>query len=403
MTSSNTEPVSAVVDESLAPPATAPDRPLTRLSVMSWAHFLNDGVSNYLPGILPALLVELRLPVAMAGTIMAALLIGQALQPVYGWFADRIGGRGFVLLGVGGTAVGGALIGLAPNAWVLVGLLGWIGLTNSMFHPQALAAVRRLGAEREGLFMSAFLVGGEFGRGIWPVVGSLVAVKFGLHALWVLAVPALVTLPLIHYWAPVQPRRPRHLPAVDWRRHLPGLSKLVAYSSLRAVLIFSLVTFVPLVWHGRGGSLVSGASLIATLLVAGIVGNVGGGHLADRIGRHRVLLGASALFTLALAVFLVTTGAALWFTLALLGVAVFATLPVTILIGQDLLPEDRSLGSGLALGLSNGIGAVVLILLGALADQWGTVNVLWLNVGLGVIATALAVVLPTGESQQSPR
>ena len=28
-----------------------------KLSVLSWAHFLNDGAANYLPGILPAILM----------------------------------------------------------------------------------------------------------------------------------------------------------------------------------------------------------------------------------------------------------------------------------------------------------------------------------------------------------
>lgn len=378
---------------------TAVNRPYVRVAVMSWAHFLNDGVANYLPGILPVLLTQLKLPVAMAGTIMAALLFGQVLQPVYGWLADRLGGRGFVLLGVTGTAAGGAMVGLASNFWGLIGVLVWIGVTNSMFHPQSLAAVRRVSSERKGLFMSAFLVGGEFGRGIWPVLGSLVVVDFGLHALWVLALPALVTLPLIRQWVPRQPARPRHLPALNWRHHLPDLSKLVAYSSVRATLIFSLVTFVPLAWHARGGSLVSGASLIATLLITGIIGNVGGGHLADRIGRRPVLLGTTAAFTAGLAVFMVTSGPALWLCLALLGVALFATLPVTILIGQDLLPENRSLGSGLALGFGNGIGAVALILLGILAAHWGADRVLWLDVGIGLVATVLAAVLPTGETR----
>lgn len=39
---------------------------------MSWAHFLNDGAANYLPGVLPAILISLNLSVALAGTIMAA-------------------------------------------------------------------------------------------------------------------------------------------------------------------------------------------------------------------------------------------------------------------------------------------------------------------------------------------
>ena len=38
---------------------------------MSWSHFVNDGAANFLPGVLPAILIGLNLPVALAGTLMA--------------------------------------------------------------------------------------------------------------------------------------------------------------------------------------------------------------------------------------------------------------------------------------------------------------------------------------------
>ena len=44
-----------------------------RLLGLGWAHFLNDGAANYLPGVLPAVLVSMGLSVSLAGTLMAAL------------------------------------------------------------------------------------------------------------------------------------------------------------------------------------------------------------------------------------------------------------------------------------------------------------------------------------------
>jgi len=86
--------------------------PYGKISLLSWAHFLNDGISNYLPGVLPAILISLRLSVSMAGTLMAALLIGQAFQPLAGLLSDHIGGRSFTLLVLPGSTIAGALVHL---------------------------------------------------------------------------------------------------------------------------------------------------------------------------------------------------------------------------------------------------------------------------------------------------
>lgn len=360
-------------------------RPVGRLATLSWAHFLNDGAANYLPGVLPAVLLALHMHVALAGSVMGTLLLGQVLQPVFGWLSDAIGGRSLVFIGIIGTTVGGAAVGIAPNYAALLGILLVIGVCNAMFHPQALGAVRGLHSRRHGLYMSAFLVGGELGRGLWPVLASLVVVRFGIGSLWVLALPALLSAPWLARSLPRLPaRHPDARPPV-WRHHRRALVSIVVYSSLRATLMFSVITFVPIMWYQRGGSLVVGASLVSTLLVTGIVGNVAGGHLADHFGRRPVLFISSLLVVVLLALFLLVSGVWLWPVLGLLGIAIFSTLPVSILMGQDILPENRSLGAGLALGLGNGCGALAVMGLGALTAYWDTAGVLWVNVGLGIL------------------
>ena len=77
------------------------------LGGLSWLHFLNDGAANFLPGVLPALLVSLGQPIGMAASIMPVLLLGQALQPAMGWLADRLGGRSLIIFGVLGTNLRG--------------------------------------------------------------------------------------------------------------------------------------------------------------------------------------------------------------------------------------------------------------------------------------------------------
>lgn len=365
-----------------------------RLWGLSWTHFLNDGAANYLPGILPVLLIRLDLSVALAGTIMAALLVGQALQPFFGLLADRIGGRALVAAGLIGSSIGGALIGWVDGTAPLIAVLMLIGISNALFHPQALAAVRQLASARQGSAMSFFLVGGEVGRGLWPALASLIVMFAGLEYLWILALPALFTLPMLWRWMPSLPARRGAHATLNWRRHAGPLALLVAFCSLRALVIFCVITFVPVYWSSTGGSLAAGASFITVLMIVGVVGNLVGGRIGDQAGTRVVLVGAMFAGALLLASFNLLAGVWLWLVLALLGIAVFATLPLTILIAQDILPENRSFGSGLALGLANGIGALAVIALGPVAETWGAGAPLWAASACALVAAMLGFALP---------
>lgn len=372
-----------------------PARPGRRLGGLSWSHFLNDGAANYLPGILPALLIDLNLSVALAGAIMTALLVGQGLQPLVGLIGDRIGGRSLIVIGLFGSSVGGALISVIDSVALLFLVLLLIGVSNACFHPQALTSVRELGGRSRGTAMSIFLIGGEIGRGVWPVLAGWVVASYGRSWLWVLAVPALLTLPLLWHWAPSLPSRRKVTATIKWREHASPLSLLVAFCALRAFVTFAVITFIPVMWAARGGSLTAGASFITVLMVVGVIGNLAGGRMADFSGTRPILVGAMLLASLFLLLFLQLGGVWLWVVLGLMGIALFATLPLTVLIAQSLLPENPSFGAGMALGLANALGAICVMVLGPVADTWGPSAPLWVAAGCGLAATALAFVVPS--------
>lgn len=368
-----------------------------RLLGLSWAHFLNDGAANYLPGVLPAILVSMGLSVSLAGTLMAALLIGQAAQPFTGMLSDRFGGRGFIIAGLAGTSLCGALVGFAPGYWTLILLLVVIGLSNSMFHPQALVVVRGLAARQHGSATSLFLVGGEVGRGVWPVLASWVVTLGGLGFLWILGLPALLSLAVVPALTPPAPARSRDANPIRWRTHLKPLSVLVAFSTLRALLLYAVSTFVPLLWHERGSSLTEGAAFITVLMVVGIVGNLGGGRLSDRLGRRRLVIAGMGSGVVAMVLFMFASGGWSWVCMGLTGIFIFATLPLTILMAQDVVPENRSFGSGVALGLANALGAMGVMALGPLAGAWGSQAALWAAIVCGALAALSAFWLPADQ------
>jgi len=155
-----------------------------------------------------------------------------------------------------------------------------------------------------------------------------------------------------------------------------------------------LVAFVPILWHLRGGSLVGGASIVTTMLVIGVIGNLAGGHLTDTLGRRPILL----LSAVAMSVFIVPMalvhGVWIWIFAALVGVSMFLSASTTVLIGQDMFPGSKSMGSGIAMGLANGVGAILVLVLGLWVSASTLMLVFWVLAAVGLLSGLLALGFP---------
>ena len=55
----------------------------------------------------------------------------------------------------------------------------------------------------------------------------------------------------------------------------------------------------------------------------------------------------------------------------MVGAAVQATIPVTIVMAQELIPQNKGLASGLVMGFAVGLGQIGALITGLLGDQIG--------------------------------
>lgn len=356
---------------------------------------MNDGLANYLPGILPFLATERHIPLAVIGSFMTALLLAQTLQPLSGLWADRLGGRRLILGGAGLTMAGAILLGLVHGAaWIIVVLI-LTGLGNTLFHPQALSQSRRLATANPGLLMAVFLVGGELGRAASPAVAGFLVGHFGMAALGLMAVPLIVSFPWLLRRIPGgAPARERSLVPFHWAGHGRRAAWLIVFSSVRSATIYELVTLSPIIWHARGGSLVGAASLVTVFIGVGIAGNLSGGYLSERTGRLPIVWVTTLAAILCLLLYIALPPGYMWPILAVLGIALFGTASLTMLMGQDIFPDNPAMGSGVALGLANGVGALLVLPLTALAGRFGPVVPVWCLVGMTVVSLAAIPKLP---------
>lgn len=368
--------------------------PQKSLAGLAWGHFLNDGAAFYLPGVLPAILIAMGLSVSYAGALMTALLLGQILQPAVGLWADKIGGKTFVVFGLFGTSLGGALIGFAPNVVTLVIFLLIIGVCNSFFHPQAVSAVRSIAGNRPGFYTSIFLSGGEVGRGVWPLLASFIVTFWGVHALWVMSIPAFLSLLPLWRVMPTLPARSRTSKPLNIKEHRKPLTALLGFCIFRAYVIYSILTFIPLLWQEKGGTLSGGASFITVFMLLGIIGNLSGGHLGDRFGRKPILVIAIICSTFLLFLFLQFEGIMDWIFVGLIGIMLYMMNPLTVLIAQDIFPDNKAMGSGLVMGFTSAIGVIGVALVSPLADVWGSQLGLWLAIFGSIFAIVFSCFLP---------
>ena len=157
---------------------------------------------------------------------------------------------------------------------------------------------------------------------------------------------------------------------------------------------------MPLYEVSLGNSEAYGNRLLALMLLAGGVGTLAAGPLADRIGRRPVLVGERRGHGAADRVYLLAGGAAGAVALALVGVCVIGTFGVTMVMSQEYLPSRIGLASGLSIGLSIGLGGIAAVGLGALADRIDLDSALWVCAAAPLVALALGLRLPSSRLRE---
>ncbi len=359
-----------------------------RLSLLAIAHFTIDSYSSFLTPLLPLLVRKLDLSLTMVGTLVALSSMSSSLaQPLFGVVSDRMRRPLFVAYGPLAAAVFLSPIGLAPSYAWLVTLLVLGGLGVAAFHPQAAATASEL-SPRRGLAMSVFVTGGTLGFSLGPLLAVTVVSLFGLQHTWVAALPGLVVSFVLVSWLarlPKADRAPERAPLSALLPVWKPLTLLYLAVVSRSAVSFGFVTFLPFLLSARGFG-VQAVGLITTLYLSlGALGGLLGGWLADRWGGRRVIvasfLGAIPLY----GGFLFLPGAQGMVSLLLGSFALQASLPVNVVMGQELSPKHSSTISSLLMGAAWGLGALLIGPVGALADARG------LQPALMTLATMLPV------------
>jgi MFS transporter, FSR family, fosmidomycin resistance protein len=374
---------------------------LRSMSRLSLGHGFVDMCQGTVPALLPTLIAARGLNLASATALVSIATIGSAIvQPLFGIWSDRISAPLLAPLGVALAGLGVASVGLCHTYPELALALGLSGLGVALFHPEG-ARMAHLVGGGSVRGMSYFSVGGNGGFALGPLAVLLILAIGGLSATPLLAIPGLLVAGLLvldverlkgHMGIEHRSRQKRtDRPTAQWGQ----FTRLVSAAVARTVPFYTLLALVPIYAMRRFGAGHSvGGIALTVMLLCGAAGTLIGGRSADRFGKRIVLVWAMLPLTVFLLV-LPHVGLALMFvTLGFVGFTLDAPFSTTVVLGQQYVPAQRGLASGITLGLAIGMGGLLATGLGALADAIGIHSTLEILPVFSLISLACVMSLP---------
>ena len=165
----------------------------------------------------------------------------------------------------------------------------------------------------------------------------------------------------------------------------------------RTVAFFGMLTFIPLYFVDvLYRSEESGNTALIVFLAGGAFGTLVGGRLADRYGRRPVVIGGLSLATPFVLLFLAVPASVATPLLFVTGMAVISSFSVTVVMGQEFLPNRIGIASGVTLGLAIGLGGLAAPLLGLVADAHGIETALVIAGIVPIFGVLATLTLPRG-------
>lgn len=377
--------------------------------LLAMGHFFNDFYCNFLPILLPILIPKLGLSLTLSGAlVMVMSLSANVLQPVFGYFMDKYNFNKIMPLIIPFGAVFICLTNWASNFIVLAVLIGLSGLAVSTFHPMGAGLVSKVAPDGKiSTCISIFVAGGSFGFALAPILLVYFMQMYSLDYLPILIIPAIILGVLMYSsglskarFVNEQVAKNMHFNLAQILQNKP-LMLLNISMGLRAWLFTALVTFLPLWAIEKGCDNTLSGWILTIYLCGSVIGGLIGGALNDKIGYKKVILWALIFTLIPTMYFLFAQQINILMYIALFvgGGLVMAANPGAIVWGQDLLPDNPGMVSGMMLGLSFGLGGFGTMLTGSLAESYGLTMALALTAILLVISIVLVYLTPEKRRQ----
>ena len=355
---------------------------------LSWGHFVNDTYTGFVNPIMPYIAASLGITMAMATLVLSiSNIFSSLLQPIFGFFADNMLKRAFVFWGLIMTSLFLPLITVAPSVYMLVIFIILGSLGSSFYHPQSSGFVSKFaGCDDEGArCMGRFISMGSIGFALGPLVATRI-IAHDMTKMPYTALVGVIWASLMFFCVPklsnIYPK-PQHKDFLKTFKNILSnktMNLLMVLSMLKVLITTSCCTLLPFLWRNEmmySPSYIGNA--LCAFVLAGGIGSFLSRSIEVKFGTKKLLY-FSMIATLPMIIlFHLTYQNHPIFSLVTFVVIGFTTMlaqPVTMVMGQKILPEYKSIVAGFMNGFAWGIVAVALSLIGLCAQKFGITNVL---------------------------
>lgn len=353
---------------------------------ISGVHLLNDSIQSVIPAMFPVLEKDLGLTFTQLGLIAFALnMVASVLQPVVGYLSDMKPKPYSLPFGMTASFLGILGLAFAPEYWMILVSVIFIGLGSAIFHPEGSRVSFMAAGHKRGLSQSIYQVGGNTGQALAPLISAFILVPLGQRgaALFLLvAALGIFILMKISAWYKAQLEQEKLLNRkrvllssmanLTKRQIGVALGLLLMIIFARSIYVTNITSFY--IFHlieFYGLTIQKGQLIIFLFLAVGAVGTFFGGPWADKFGRKNVIV-LSLLVPVPLCLLLPYVPLpAVIVLLILIGFFIMLSFSVTVVYAQELVPSKIGTMAGLTVGLAFGMGAIGAVVIGILMDHIG--------------------------------
>lgn len=344
-------------------------------------HIYNSGLQTIL---LPEIKLGLGLSATQLGTLaFSRQLSGWFTTVAAGYMGDRFANKAAIMLGISMTLMGISYFfaGFAPNYWMMLIAMLFVGIGPSMYHPPAIGALSRRFPDKRGFAISLHGTGGSIGEVLGPLVtaGALIFLMWR-QVLQISLIPAILAGFLI--WSmmrSVSGGASGTASTSDYFKSITALLKkgrlavLVAVTALRSMGQSAIMIFLPLyLREDLEFSAGKVAIYLAMSQAVGMFAQPAMGYFSDRYGRKVVLV--PSMTAMGLLFFVLTyadTGIQLILTILALGAFLYSLHTIFIAAAMDIAGDEvQSTVVSLIYGASF-LGTLSPVFAGIIADNYG--------------------------------
>lgn len=374
---------------------------------LSSAHFMNDVYTGFINPIMPFIAAKIGITMAMATMVLSVSnIFSSLLQPIFGFFADNTFKRLFIFWGLILSSVFIPLIPLSKNVLMLIMFIILGSLGSSFFHPQSTGFINKFagngdfGARQMGVFISM----GSIGFALGPLVAMFITQYYDMTNLPYMSFLGVILAFLMFVFVPklsvIYPK-PEHRKFKDSFINILSnkvMQNLMLISMIKSLITTSCCTLLPFLWKNEMHYSAIYIGIALSLFVfAGGIGSLTSRSIEKRWGTKNLLYFSitSTLPTIILFHMTYLNHPVIsLITFVIIGYTTMLAQPVTIVLGQKILPEYKSIVAGFINGFAWGVVAIALSVIGLCAQNFGITNVLIIIATLPLLSVILIKQLP---------